>query len=359
MPSGKAGGHKRAHGEQANESALSEANPILIEVTRGRLVESRHRGAAVVVDAHGRIVARWGDVDTPVYPRSALKPLQALSWVETGVAERFSVSSQELAIACGSHSAETSHVACVTGWLARLGLEPRCLICGPHAPYSEAASAELIRAGDAPSALHNNCSGKHAGFLTACLDRGEPVAGYANPSHAVQVKVREVVEQMAGVPLALADIAQDGCGAPIYAMPLTALALGFARLAAPASLPSVRAAAVRRICEAIAEAPHFVAGSGCFDTRVIALSGGAVIVKGGAEGVHAAALPASGFGIALKIDDGGKRAREAAIAALLRRYAGGADTALDGMLAESAAEPVLNTLGEEVGRIRVASRWLE
>lgn len=338
---------------------MTEANPILIEVTRGRLVESCHRGAAIVVDAHGRIVAQWGDVEMPVYPRSALKPLQALSWVETGAAERFSVTSQEVAIACGSHSAEASHVACVAGWLARLGLDRRCLICGPHAPYSEAASAALIRTGDAPTALHNNCSGKHAGFLTACLDRGEPVAGYADPSHAVQVKVREVAEQMVGVPLAPAPIAQDGCGAPIYAMPLTALALGFARLAAPASLPSARAAAVGRIRGAIAEAPHFVAGSGCFDTRVIALSGGAVIAKGGAEGVHAAALPGSGLGIALKIDDGGKRAREAAMAALLRRYASGADVALDGMLAESVAEPVLNTLGEEVGRVRVAAGWLE
>ena len=338
---------------------MTEANPILIEVTRGKLVESRHRGAAVVIDAHGRIVARWGDIETPVYPRSALKPLQALSWVETGVAERFSLSSEEIAIACGSHSAEETHVACVAGWLARLGLQRRCLICGPHPPYSEAANTALIRAGAAPTALHNNCSGKHAGFLTACLDLGQPVAGYADPYHAVQVKVRAVVEQMTGTPLSLEDMAQDGCGAPIYAMPLSALALGFARMAAPASLPSPRAAAVRRICGAITEAPHYVAGSGCFDTRIIALSGGAVIAKGGAEGVHAAALPANGVGIALKIDDGSKRAREAAMAALLRRYVGGADAVLDGVLAEIAAEPVFNTLGEEVGRIRAASRWLE
>lgn len=335
---------------------MAQANPVLVEVTRGATVESRHRGAAVVVDSEGRRLAAWGDVDSLVFPRSSVKPLQALPLLESGAAARFDVSDRELALACGSHGGEPEHVETAGGWLARLGRTEADLICGAHPPITEAAAAALVRADLPPSRLHNNCSGKHLGFLTVAMHVRAALRAYGHPDHPVQRRVRRVLSEMGETALSSAPVAGDGCGVPVIAMPLTAIARAFARLAVPSELPSERAGAVRRVVSAMTAHPHLIGGKERFDTLVLASAAGAVLVKGGAEGVCAGTILGPAVGIALKIDDGAKRAAETAMAALLALYCDG-----EGPLAETIAalrqRPVLDTRGLPVGTVRPAPGW--
>ena len=335
---------------------MAQANPVLVEVTRGATVESRHRGAAVIVDSEGHRLAAWGDIDRAVFPRSSVKPLQALPLLESGAAARFRVSDRELALACGSHGGEPEHVATAGEWLARLGRTDADLVCGPHPPINEAAAAALVRADRQPSRLHNNCSGKHLGFLTLAMHVGAPLQAYGHPDHPVQRLVRRVLSEMGGTALTSAPVAGDGCGVPVIGMPLAAIARGFARLARPAELPVERADAVRRVVSAMTAHPHLVGGTDRFDTLVLASGSGAVVVKGGAEGVCAALILRPAVGIALKIDDGAKRAAETAMAALLALYCNG-----EGPLGETIAafrqRPVLDTRGLPVGVVRPAPGW--
>ncbi|MGE5441714.1 MAG: asparaginase [Bacteroidota bacterium] len=335
---------------------MAPANPVLIEVSRGAAVESRHRGAAVVVDSRGGRRAAWGDVDAIVFPRSSVKPLQALPLLESGAAARFGVSARELALACASHSGEPDHVAAARGWLARLGRREEDLICGPHPPISREAAEALIRIGREPSPLHNNCSGKHLGFLTLAMHLGAPLKDYGHPEHPVQREVRRVLSEMGGTDLASAPVAGDGCGAPVVAMPLVAIARAFALLAAPDDLPRARATAARRVVSAMTAHPYFVGGTGRFDTLVTERAAGGILVKGGAEGVCAAALLERGLGFAVKIDDGAKRAAETAMAALLARWADG-DGALRETIAAFQATSVVDTRSLSVGSIRPAPGW--
>ena len=335
---------------------MAQANPVLVEVTRGATVESRHRGAAVIVDSEGHRLAAWGDIDRAVFPRSSVKPLQALPLLESGAAARFRVSDRELALACGSHGGEPEHVATAGEWLARLGRTDADLVCGPQPPINEAAAAALVRADRQPSRLHNNCSGKHLGFLTLAMHVGAPLQAYGHPDHPVQRLVRRVLSEMGGTALTSAPVAGDGCGVPVIGMPLAAIARGFARLARPAELPVERADAVRRVVSAMTAHPHLVGGTDRFDTLVLASGNGAVVVKGGAEGVCAASILRPAMGVALKIDDGAKRAAETAMAALLALYCNG-----DGPLGETITafrqRPVLDTRGLPVGVVRPAPGW--
>ncbi|MDX1607534.1 MAG: asparaginase, partial [Candidatus Competibacterales bacterium] len=208
---------------------IDPANPVLAEVWRGTLTESRHRGAIAVCDAGGRLHAAWGDVERPVYPRSAIKPLQALPLVESGALDAFGLGEAELALACASHSGETMHVEPVRDWLRRLGLGPDDLACGPQPPTHGPSRRALQRAGEAPGSLHNNCSGKHASFLTLARHRGDPVAGYEQPEHPVQQAWIGVLSELTGVdPQATGT---DGCGIPVRALGLRATAQAMARLA--------------------------------------------------------------------------------------------------------------------------------
>lgn len=331
---------------------MSDANPVIVEFVRGDRPESRHRGAAVVVDVDGSRVATYGDVDQPVFPRSTVKPLQALPLLETGTAERFSVSDEEIALACGSHSGDAEHVQRVGAWLARMGQTPDVLVCGPHPPISEDANRDLIRRGEQPSRLHNNCSAKHVGFVATALHLREPVMGYAGPVHPVQLRVKRVLSQMAAVELTDDARAVDGCGVPTLAMPLTALATSIARLAAPDRLGRLRSQALRRIITAMTSHPSLVSGQGRFDAVIMQAAEGGVIVKSGAEGVHVAVLLQQGLGIALKIDDGAKRAAEPAMAALLAQFAR-PDERLKQVLLRYPAAPIRNTTGARVGTVRV------
>lgn len=294
-------------------------NPVLVEVVRGGIVESRHRGAVAVVDANGGRVLVQGEIGIPVYPRSAVKALQALPLIESGAADRFGLGPEELALACSSHSGESGHVETASRILVRAGLDASALRCGAHWPINQAASHALARSGGTASALHNNCSGKHAGFLcTACAFDAD-VGGYIEPAHPVQRAVKDVLESLGGVSLGDDVCAVDGCSVPTWALPLDALALAFARFGAGAGMGPDRARAAARLRAACAAHPWHVAGTGRFCTELMQTFGARIFAKTGAEGVYCAALPEQGVGIAVKCDDGAGRAAEVMLAATLLR----------------------------------------
>lgn len=338
-------------------SPVNSSNPILVETTRGEMVESRHTGAAAVVDAAGRVVRAWGNIECPVFARSAIKPLQALPLVETGAAERFGLGDAEIALACASHRGEPIHVDTVRRWLARVDLGPQDLECGSHVPGNAAAAEALIRAREAPSALHNNCSGKHSGFLTTARHQGEPTRGYIAPDHPVQRRVRAVLEAMSGLDLSRAPRGTDGCGIPVIGISLSGMARAMARLADPKGLSAERAAAGKRILDAMAAAPIMVSGTGGFATVVMMVAGAGVRLKPGAEGVYCAVLPELGFGVALKIDDGAGRASEVAMGAILEGL-GAFTSAQRETLAPQLRPVIKNVAGREVGAIRPAEALL-
>jgi L-asparaginase II len=326
-------------------------NPILVEATRGPLVESRHRGAVAVADADGGTVLALGDLAIPVFPRSAIKALQALLLLEGGAAERYQFGDEELALACASHSGEPGHVAVVKRMLAKAGLDTSTLRCGTHWPISQDAAAALARTGG-PSALHNNCSGKHAGFLCVACAMGIDRADYFRPEHPVQRQVRAVLEDFTGTVLTQDVCAIDGCSVPTWAVPLKNLALGFAKFGTGQGVSQRRAEAAARLRQACAAKPWFVAGTGRFCTEIMQLFGQRVFVKTGAEGVYCGALPGQGLGIAIKCDDGAGRAASAIMAAMIARFLplGDAERAT---LEPYITPSLRNWNGIEVGRIRV------
>ena len=260
------------------------SNPVLVEVVRGGLVESRHRGAVAVADADGATVLALGDVARPVYPRSAVKPLQALPLLESGAAERYGFGDQEIALACASHGGEPAHVEVANRMLARAGLDVGALECGAHWPSHQPSSQALARSGGAPSALHNNCSGKHAGFVCVACAAGVDHRGYVEAEHIVQREVRGAIEGLTGVGLAAEQCGIDGCSIPTWAVPLTALAHAFAKFGTGQWLGPERAKAAARIRAACAAQPYFVAGTGRFCTEIMKLFGARVLAKTGAEG---------------------------------------------------------------------------
>lgn len=336
---------------------MTKSNPVLVEITRGTGVESRHRGSAVVVNTDGNVLAARGDATRPVFPRSAVKPIQAMPMIETGAADRFEVSDQEIALACASHGGEPLHTRFVSAWLRRLGLGDEDLVCGPHAPLSEDSARSLLRAGETPCRVHNNCSGKHAGFLTTALHMGESHQRYANPDSTVQRGVREMLSLMGECDLSSAARGIDGCGVPVIAMPLRSIALAMARLGKPDGLPRNRAVAANRIVAAMTAHPHLVAGQARFETDIMEKNPGVMVIKGGAEGVMAATIPALGLGFAVKIDDGAKRAAETAMAALISRFPGAKGVAYEGI--ETYLERrVHNAAGDCVGVVRAGGEWL-
>jgi L-asparaginase II len=333
-------------------------NPILVEVWRGSVVESFHRGAFAVVDASGSVVAARGDVERPVFPRSAIKILQALPLVESGAADRFGLTNEELALACASHDGEPEHTRTAASMLSKAGLDESVLECGTHWPYNEPAKLALAAAGDKPNALHNNCSGKHAGF--ACLgcviagerDRRGFLSGYVKAEHPLMREVTAAVESTTGCALNAAPVGIDGCSIPTFGIALTKLAHAFARVATGQGLAPGRAAAAKRLRAAVAAAPFMVGGSGRLDTRVMALFGERVFCKVGAEGMYCAALPDAGWGLALKIDDGNNaRACEVAMAALLEALGVARNEPEHALLAELSNVSLRNWRGTEVGRL--------
>lgn len=329
------------------------ANPVIVEVTRGGIVESRHRGAVAVMDADGAAVLTLGDVDAPVFPRSAVKALQAVPLIESGIADRLGLTPAEIALACSSHSGEPDHLAGAASMLAKVGRDHRSLECGPHWPLGDEAYRALASERRQPNALHNNCSGKHAGFVCLACGLDQDPAGYIRAEHPVQQAVKDSLETWTGAAHEASRCGIDGCSIPTYAVPLAALARGFARFGTGAAVSPSYAAAAARIRRAVAGHPFMVAGTGRFDTRVMEALRERVLVKSGAEGVHCAALPELGYGIAVKCDDGAGRAAEAVTASLILRFLNLDDRE------RSAVEPLArrvlrNWNGFEVGRVEAA-----
>lgn len=343
-------------------------NPVLVDVMRGDAVESVHRGALAIVDADGAVVGALGDIDRPVFPRSAVKVLQALPLVASGAADRLALSDEELAIACASHNGEAAHVHTAAAMLAKAGVDVQALECGAHAPKLEADLRALGRSGAAASALHNNCSGKHAGFVClACALMGGPageaagldlrrfVRGYVDPAHPVMREVTAALQAATGCDLARAPAGIDGCSIPTYAIPLRQLALAFSRVATGVGLSPAHALAARRLRIAVAKAPFMVAGSGRFDTLVMARLGERVFCKVGAEAVYCAALPELGLGIAIKVDDGNTaRAAEVVMAELIARLVR-LDAAEEAFVDGLRRPALVNWNGITVGSLRPAA----
>lgn len=296
------------------------SNPVLVEVLRGPLAESRHRGSVCVMDADGATVFSLGDVAAPVYPRSAVKPIQALPLVESGAADRYGFGDAELALACASHGGEAAHVEVAQRMLAGAGLDVSALECGTHWPLNPTATQALARSGGAPSALHNNCSGKHSGFLCVACAAGVDHHGYVAPGHLVQREVRAAIEDLTGTVLSEDRCGIDGCAIPSWAVPLSALAYAFARYGTGRGLAPERTKAAARLRAACAAQPYYVAGSGRFCSGIMTQFGARVLAKTGAEGVFCGALPEQGLGIAIKCDDGGTRAAEVTMAAMIARF---------------------------------------
>ncbi|WP_188826071.1 asparaginase [Brucella endophytica] len=295
------------------------SNPELVEVYRGPVVESRHRGAVAVVDGDGRTVFSLGDVERPVFPRSAIKAIQALPLVESGAADVFGFDNKDLAMACASHSGEPEHVARAASMLERAGLDASALECGVHWPFELPVTLKLAKSGQEPTPLHNNCSGKHSGFLATCMHCGFETKGYVALGSQIQELVRETMESVTGAPHAVDLCGTDGCSIPTYAIPLVAQARGFARMATGNGLAPERAKAARRLVEACMAEPFYVAGSKRACTAMMNMAPGRVFVKTGAEGVFTGAVPELGLAFALKCDDGATRASESMVASVLSR----------------------------------------
>jgi L-asparaginase II len=327
-----------------------QANPILVELTRGNWVENRHRAALVVTDATGKVIARAGDTARPIFPRSAIKSMQALAMVTSGAIEHFSLTDEELALACASHQGEPEHIRGVTRFLDHIGLSVADLECGAHAPTSPAARDAMRARHEQPTALCNNCSGKHSGMLSVALAIGVPTKGYVNREHPTQIAVRAAIETVIGEPLSLDRCGTDGCSIPTWAAPLDAWALGFARMSTGQGLPANFASATKRIFDAATSHPFLVAGSNNLDTEAMEAFGGRLMLKGGAEGVFCGAIRNKGWGFALKIDDGHALASRALVAALLLELAEPNAVQRD-LLDRYAGQTIENVRGLDVGRL--------
>lgn len=315
----------------------------LVEMARSGFVESRHHGSLVVLAADGGLRERFGDVESPVFPRSANKPLQAIGMLWAGLRL---ADPADLAVVCASHSGEDFHLARVAALLRTAGLTEAALRCPPELPVGAAAAADVLRAGGGPSRLQMNCSGKHAGMLLTCRAAGWPVEEYWHPEHPLQERIRAAVEEYAGEPAAAVGV--DGCGAPVLALSLTAVARAFLRL-----VHGLAGSVERTVADAMRAYPELVAGTGRADTRLMRAVPG-LLAKVGAEGVLAVAVPGVGA-IAVKIDDGAQRATVPPVVAALRRLGVGTGTDAEGLdpvaLAELGEPPVLGG-GQPVGTLR-------
>lgn len=342
---------------------MPTVQPDLVHALRGGIVESFHRGALAIVDADGHTVLALGDVQRPVFPRSACKVMQALPLVASGAAETLGLTDAELALACASHGGEPGHAATAASMLAKAGLGPDALECGAHWPYNDSAIKSLAAASAQPGALHNNCSGKHSGFVClGCLmarqagrDPAEFVRGYIRPDHPVMREITAALAAATGADLAQAPMGTDGCSIPTFAFPLQQLAHGFARIGTGVGLRDSHARAAHRLRRAVAASPFHVAGSGRLDTRLMQRLGERVFCKVGAEGVYAAALPEAGLGVAIKMDDGNTaRAAEVVVAAVigaLVRLDDSERSFVDGI----SDAPLVNWNGIEVGRLQASA----
>jgi len=338
-----------------------ERNPaILVEVTRGPIVESVHYGVIAVSDVEGNLLAWEGNPGTVTYYRSSSKPIQAVAVVESGAADHFGVTEREIAVICGSHGGEDIHVDTVRSILHKIDCNEDALACGAQVPLDHEAARALMEREEAPTAIHNNCSGKHAGMLALARFNGWPIGGYENPRHPVQQIMHETVAEFAGLPPDQVPVGVDGCGVCTFGLSVHRMALSFARLGQPEYWPEPRRSAVRRIIKAMITYPEMVAArQGRIDTDLMRAAGGSLICKAGAESLFCVASLGSdreaSRGFALKILDGdvSGRARNPAIVEGLRQ-AGFLDEPALNMLEKYWMEEIRNRPGDVVGLVRPA-----
>ena len=288
----------------------------LVEATRGDIVESIHYGAFCVVDSKGRLLAHAGDPNLVTFPRSSLKPIQALRFVEEGGVEAFDFTSEEVAIMCASHAGTYQHTSVLTKMHQKIGITEADLACGVHWPYDPATRDEMKLAGKQPTALNHNCSGKHTGMLAYARLKGYPLTDYLDPAHPVQVDIRETLGEMLGMDPGQMPLGIDGCSAPVYGVPMLNMAQAVASLAEPAGMEESRAQACRTITSAMIANPLMIAGPDLFDTNLMSVGAGKLFAKGGAEGYQiigvmpgVIAEEAPGVGSAVEIADGDNRSR--------------------------------------------------
>lgn len=325
----------------------------MVELWRGGLLESTHQGHAVVVDDTGQIVEAWGDPGRIIFPRSSCKMIQALPLVESGAADAFGLTPVQLALSCASHQGAALHVNAARDWLAGIGLGEPDLRCGSHEPYDKAERDRLICGHEGPCQLHNNCSGKHSGFLTANKHlKGGPE--YVEIDHPLQKAIRAATEEVTDETVAGYGI--DGCSAPNFAMSVAGLARAMAKFAKAGAGGSVRERAMQRLRDAMAAHPEYVAGEGRSCTELMRAMGGRVAIKTGAEAVFIAMIPERKLGLALKIEDGNSRASEAALVAILTRL--GVLDAAHPMAQKRLPAPQTNCRGLTVGELRLAQGFL-
>ena len=328
----------------------------LAHADREGVVEHTHFGTVAICDRGGRLLGSAGNPDSVQYWRSASKPIQALSVITSGAADRFGLTQRELAVCCASHSGSRMHIETVRGILDKLGLDESHLHCGVHAPGDTEERERLACAGEQPTAIHNNCSGKHAGMLATCLALGADPAGYLDLDHPVQKLIAEHLAALTGQPASSMHFGHDGCGAPTAAQALRRQARGFAALGDPADLPADLAAAAERIAAAIYIAPELLSSVGSFSARLIEAGGGDIICKGGAEGLFCLAVRSRGVGVAFKIADGSGGPHGVIAIALLRAL----KVELPAELIDQFAHPeVKNCHGRVVGHLEPADFRLE
>lgn len=279
-----------------------------VAVTRGGIVESEHFIRCAIASPDGAVIASMGDIDVPTFMRSSAKPLICAVVVESGAADRFGFTDEELAVAAGSHSGEPFHVAAVRSMLAKIGLDERALACGPHPPLHEPSAKALAAAGQQPGSIHNNCSGKHAAILALALHRGTSPQGYLAADHPAQMEILEGCAALLDIPRTSIVVGVDGCGIPVIGVPMRAAATCFARFAEPDRLGPKWQRPVQRVIRAMTEHPQYVAGTGRFDTDLMQAAVGEIACKGGAEGYHASAALERGIGMSVKVADGNYRA---------------------------------------------------
>ena len=324
---------------------------LVIECSRGPAVESVHLVDAALVDASGKLVEAWGDIERFVYPRSAVKSIQALPFLESGAADETAATDAEIALACASHNGQTAQVVAVHQWLARTGLGEAHLECGAHLPYHTESAEDCIRQGDAGQPVYNMCSGKHSAFLVTAKHLGEETKHYIARDHPVQQRVAAAIGEMTGWDIARSPWAIDGCSIPTIGLPLHALARGAANIADASAQPPARQAAIARIRAAIAAESFMIAGDGRACTDIISAIGANAFVKFGAEGVFFAPLFSLGFGLALKVRDGATRAADTAIVSLLYNL-GLLDSAAEEILTGYLTTTLENWRGTPVGTVR-------
>lgn len=333
----------------------------LVEVTRGAITESRHRGHIVAVEPNGRIAAFLGAPETVTFLRSSAKPHQAIPLVESGAADHFGFTEAEIALACASHSGEPLHTQLAAQMLAKIDLAVADLKCGPHEPFSPVTAEALRARGELPSALHNNCSGKHAGMLALAKFLGAPTETYTLPENPVQLLIAETISDFSDIATEDIAVGIDGCGVPVFGITMKAMALMYARLVAPTrDFSESRRAACKRIVAAMTAYPELIGGTkDRLDTEMMRATKTTLVSKVGAEGVYTAGvLPCEtwprGLGLALKIEDGDDhRARPTVVIETLQQLGVFTDAAREAV-SKYAFFPIRNRLGEVVGEVHAA-----